>query len=316
MFFSGKIKISSTGSYTPERIVTNEDLAPKVNSSPEWIYENLGITERRICEKNQFTSDLAANAGLSALKAANIDASEIDLLIVATSTPDRKAPSTACIVKHKMKMNSTCPAFDISAVCSGFIYALSIASDMMKDKKYKNVMLIGADTFSKITDWTRRDAVFFGDGAGAVILRQSDYKDALFSSILFSESSNPDHFTVHPEDDFFTMNGKAVFETGTKVLPEAIHTIMDHNHMTVDQIDYIIPHQPSIGILKETAKILELPFSKIKTNMKNYANTSGATIPLLLDEVNRRGEFKTNDKVVFAAVGSGWTWGAAIYVWH
>lgn len=316
MMLQNKVRIKGTGSYTPPKIVTNEELAKKVDTDPDWIYNTLGIKQRRICEENEYTSDISAKAGLDAIRNAGINKNDIDLIIVATSTPDRKAPSTACITKHKMEINNHCPAFDLTAVCSGFMYAMSLASNMILSSDYKQVLIIGSDTFSKITDWNRRDCVFFGDGAAAVVLEKSNYEDALFDSLIYSECSNPNHFTVFPEDDYFTMNGKAVYQTATEVLPEAIFNILNKNDISLDEVDHIIPHQPSIGILKRTAEILDIPFEKFKTNMHNYANTSGATIPLLLDEVNKDQQFKKDDIVVFASVGSGWTWGAGVYRWH
>ena len=235
---------------------------------------------------------------------------------MATATPDRKAPSTSCLVKRNLGIKNDCPAFDISAVCSGFMYALSIASNMLKSGTYKKALIIGADTFSKITDWDRRDCVFFGDGAGAIILESSEYEKALFSSMIFSETSNTDHFTVYPEDQHFTMNGSAVYETATKVLPKTIKALLDKNNLSVDEVTHVIPHQPSIKILQKTSELLNIPFEKFHTNMHEYANTSGATIPILLDEVIKSNILKLDDIIVFAGVGSGWTWGAGVLRWH
>lgn len=317
MIYTNKqVKIKATGSYVPERILTNEEIAKTVPTTSEWVYENLGIKERRISEKEEFTSDLASKAGLEVIKSAGIDRNDVDLIILATSTPDRKAPSTACIVQHKMGITNQCPAFDIAAVCSGFLYALVMGSQFIQTSMYKNVLIIGADTFSKITDWNRRDCVFFGDGAGAVLLQPSNYEKALFSSLLYSDGSGMNNFTVYPGDSYFSMNGKAVYDTGTKVLPGAIQSILEKNQLKNHDIAAVIPHQPSIRILKKTAEILEIPFEKVKTNMDRYANTSGATIPLLFDEVNRSGELKKDDLIVFAAVGSGWAWGASVYIYH
>jgi 3-oxoacyl-[acyl-carrier-protein] synthase-3 len=296
--------------------VRSDELASKLHTDVEWIYQNLGIVERRISEDNELSSDLGYRAGLDALKSTDLDKNDLDLIIVATATPDRKAPSTACIIQDKMGLSNRCPAFDINAVCSGFLYAMTLGCQLIQGGVYRNILVIGVDTFSKITVWTRRDCVFFGDGAGAVLLQGSSYGDALFSSLLYADGSGMDCFTVYPHQQFFTMNGKAVYETGTKVLPEAIRQILRKNDLEISDVSMIIPHQPSVRVLKRTAELLEIPLSKIKINMDRYANTASATVPLLLDQVNKAGEIKPNDIVVFAAVGSGWTWGAAVYRWH
>ncbi len=316
MFNANNVKITGTGSFVPENIITNKDLEKKVDTSTEWIYKKLGIQERRVVSNGEYTSDLAVKAALKAIENANIDKNEIDLTIVATATPDRKAPSTACLVKSKIRINNVSPAFDISAVCSGFMYALSMASHLIQSEAYEKILIVGADTFSTITDWDRRDCVFFGDGAGAIILEKSNYEQALFSSVLYSESSSTDIFTVFSKDKYFTMDCKGVFNMATKVLPETIQIILNKNNLSVKNIDHIIPHQPAINILKRIAKILDIPFDIFHTNMQNYANTSGATIPILLDEVHRARKLKKDDIIIFAGVGSGWTWGAGVYRWH
>jgi len=316
MFYKNRhLKIKGTGSYVPDKIVTNEELELSADTSASWISETLGIRERRVVAGNTFTSDLASQAGLNAIENAGIDKNDVELIIVATSTPDRKAPSTACITQHKMGITNNCAAFDIAAVCSGFLYAMTMGAQFIQTGMYKNILIIGADIFSSITDWDRRDCVFFGDGAGAAVLSYSE-EENLFSSLLFADGRGQDHFTVYPDDAFYSMNGKAVFDTATKVLPACISEVLERNNIFISDISMVLPHQPSIGILKKTAEVLDIPFEKVKTNMDRYANTSGATIPLLLDEQNRGGNIKPGDTVVFAAVGSGWTWGAAVYTWR
>jgi 3-oxoacyl-[acyl-carrier-protein] synthase III len=322
------VKISGTGSHLPETIISNKDLEKNIETSDKWIRHTLGIVERRIADKGQTTSDLAAGAAIKAIKNANLDASEIDLIIVATATPDRKAPSTACIVQDKiMAYNSV--AFDIAAVCSGFLFALSVASQFIACGVYDNVLVIGADIFSGITDWTKRDAVFFGDGAGAAVVTHGKAGEGFLSFRLYSDGRGKDGFTVpgggsefpltsaNIKDglQYFSMNGNEVYKTATKVLPQAINQVLEDCGFTIEDIDLFIPHQPSIGILKETASIISLPFEKVMTNMAKYANTSGGTIPILLDEVNRSGMLTKGKNILFAAVGSGWTWGAAIIKW-
>lgn len=322
------VKIIGTGSYLPETIFTNEYLETIIDTSSEWIYNNLGIKERRIAAPNETTSDLAAKAGIKAIENAGLKALDIDLIIIATATPDRKAPSTACIVQDKIEAYNAV-AFDISAVCSGFLFAMSTASQFIASGVYNHVLVIGADTFSRITDWKRRDAVFFGDGAGAAILTHGNDDEGFLSFRLYSDGRGKWNFTIPAGGSeiplnasninsglqFFQMNGKEVYNTGTKALPQAINQVLEDANLSISDIDYLIPHQPSIVILKKTAEIIGLPFEKVMTNMDKYANTSGGTIPILLDEVNRAGKLTKGKNILFAAVGSGWSWGAAIIKW-
>lgn len=322
------VKIIGTGSYTPEKILSNLDLETMVNTNSEWIEKNLGIRERHIAAENQATSDLAALAAIKAIENSGLTKDEIDLIIVATSTPDRLAPSTAAIVQDKIQAYNAV-AFDISAVCSGFLFAMSVASQFIAAGVYDNVLIIGADTFSKITDWTKRDAVFFGDGAGAAIVSNGNVNEGFLAFRLYTDGRGKWHFTIPAGGSempatletvknrlhYFQMNGKAVYETGTAVLPKAINQVLVDTGLTIQDIDYLIPHQPSIAILKKTAEKIGLPWEKVQTNMDKYANTSGGTIPILLDEVNRSGKLKKGTIVLFAAVGSGWTYGASIIKW-
>jgi 3-oxoacyl-[acyl-carrier-protein] synthase-3 len=322
------VKIIGTGSYTPEKVYTNEYLETIVDTNAEWIEKNLGIKERRIASEHEATSDLAWKAGLRAIGNAGLTKDDVDLIIVATATPNRMAPSTACIVQEKLQAYNAV-AFDIAAVCSGFLFGMSVASQYIASGVYDNVLVIGADTFSKITDWKRRDAVFFGDGAGAAVISNSNVNGGFLAYRLYSDGRGKDHFTIpaggseYPSTNktidegkhYFEMNGKAVYETGTVVLPKAINQVLSDTGLTIDDIDLMIPHQPSIKILQKTAEIIGLPFEKVMTNMDKYANTSGGTLPILLDEVNRAGKIKAGKFILFAAVGSGWTYGAAIIKW-
>lgn len=322
------VKIIGTGSYTPEKVYTNEYLETLIDTNSAWIVENLGIRERRIAAENECTSDLAANAAINAINNAGLKPDDIDLIIVATATPDRLAPSTACIVQEKIHAFNAV-AFDIAAVCSGFLYGMSVASQFIAAGVYDNVLVIGADTYSRITDWKRRDAVFFGDGAGAAVISNGSVQEGFLAFRLYSDGRGKWNFTIPAGGSeipatresvdkglhYFQMNGKAVYETGTKVLPLAINQVLADTGLTIDDIDYLIPHQPSIKILQKTAEIIGLPFEKVMTNMDKYANTSGGTIPILLDEVNKAGKLKKGNVVLFAAVGSGWTYGASILKW-
>ncbi len=323
------VKIIGTGSYVPEKIYTNKYLETIIPTNDEWIQSNLGIKERHIAADDETTSDLAAKAGLNAIKDAGLNVENIDLIIVATATPDRKAPSTAAIVQHKIKAYNAA-AFDIAAVCSGFLFAMSIGTQYIASGVYNNVLVIGADTFSRIVDWKRRDAVFFGDGSGAVVLTSANVTEGFLAYRLYTDSSHEhlgftipaggSEIPITPEIleqglQYFQMDGKAVFNSATQALPKAIHQVLDDTGLCISDIDLMIPHQPSIKILKKTAEIIGLPFEKVMTNMDKYANTSSGTIPILLDEVNKLGKIHKGDNILFAAVGSGWTYGASIIKW-
>ena len=318
--------IKGTGSYAPENIVKN-DYFDAIGSSDEWIFSKLGIRERRI-STGEVTSDLAYKAGLKAIENANLTVNDIDLIIVATTTPDRTAPSCACFVQDKLKAYKAV-AFDISAVCSGALFSIATGVQFVKTGMYKNVLIIGADTFSSIIDWERRDAVFFGDGAGAMVLSPTTEDKGFIDFNLHSDGEGKEHFTVLAGGSelpasaetvanglhYFKMNGKEVYDTATRVVPLSIIEILEKNNLTIDAVDFMLPHQPSIRILKEIAEKINLPFEKVKTNMDRYANTSGGTVPIILDETHRNDEFKKGDILLFAAVGAGWTWGTALYKW-
>ena len=318
--------IRGTGSYAPKNVVKN-DFFESVGSSDKWIYENLGIKERRI-STGETTSDLAYQAGLIAIQDAGLKVEDIDLIIIATATPDRLAPSCACFVQEKLKA-SKAVAFDISAVCSGALFATATAVQYIKSGMYKNVLVIGADTFSTITHWDRRDAVFFGDGAGALVLSHTTEDKGFQDFILKTDGTGKEHFTIPAggsekpttEDTiangehYFQMNGSQVYKTAIDVVPKCIDEILTKNNYSIDQIKYLLPHQPSIRILQEVARRVGLPFEKVKTNMDRYANTSGGTIPIILDETLKNNNLEKGDLLLFAAVGAGWTWGTAIYKW-
>ena len=321
------VRVAGTGSYVPETIYTNEYLETILPTSAEWIYENLGIKERRVAAENQATSDLAAVAGQRAIADAGLQSEDIDLIIVATATPDRKAPSTAAFVQNKLKAVNAA-AFDINAICSGFLFGMSVATQYVAAGVYNNVLVIGADTFSKITDWTRRDAVFFGDGAGAAVVTHSSATSGFLAYRIYTDTQNEMlGFTIpgggseiplnstNFDQQYFQMNGRIVYESAIQVLPKAISDVLHDTGLSINDIDIMIPHQPSIRILQKTAELVGLPFEKVMTNMEKYANTSGGTIPILLDEVKKSGKLKKDDIVLFAAVGSGWTYGAAIIKW-
>lgn len=316
--------IKGTGAYVPQNVVKN-DFFEAVGSNDAWIYRNLGIKERRIA-KGETTSDLAAEAAKRAIADAGLEPDDIDLIIVATATPDRPAPSCACFVQEKIQAKHAV-AFDIAAVCSGALFSISTGVQFIRSGMYKHVLVIGADTFSNIIDWERRDSVFFGDGAGALVLAPTTEDKGFVDFLLHTDGTGKEHFTVLAggsetpasaetianRKHYFQMNGPEVFKTAVKVVPECIEEILTKNNLHIDQMSCMLPHQPSIRILQEVAKKVNMPFEKIKTNMDRYANTSGGTIPIILDETRKAGELKQGDYALFAAVGAGWTWGAAIY---
>lgn len=322
------VKILGTGSYVPETIYTNEYLETICPTAASWVVENLGIRERRIAAPDQTTSDLASIAGMKAIEMAGLKPEDIDLIIVATATPDRLAPSTAAIVQDKIQAYNSV-AFDLAAVCSGFLFSMSTAAQFIATGIYNNALVIGADTFSKIIDWSRRDCVFFGDGAGAAVLTHSDSDSGFLAFRLYTDGRGKWNFTIpgggsefplsHENVDaghrYFQMYGRAVYETGVQVLPKAINQVLADTGININDVDCMIPHQPSIRILRDTAEIIGLPFEKVMTNMDKYANTSGGTIPILLDETNRSGKLQKGSLVLFAAVGSGWTYGASLIRW-
>ena len=321
------VTIIGTGSYIPEEIRPNK-FFEKVGSTEEWIYNNLGIKERHIAAENEATSDLAAKAGLKAIEDANLTVDDIDLIIVATATPDRPAPSTACFVQDKLKAHNAA-AFDMLAVCAGFIYGMSIGCQYIASATFNNVLVIGADTFSKITDWERRDSVFFGDGAGAAVLSHTDCDNGFLGYRICSDGSGKYGFTIPGGgsempfstkvlDDrlhYWHMDGKAVYNSATKVVPDVINKVLKDTGLTPEDIDCVIPHQPSKNMLKKIFKDVGIPWDKVQTNMDKYANTSGATVPIMLDETNKAGKLKKGDTVLFVAIGAGWTWSAGIMKW-
>ncbi len=309
------VRIKATGSYVPNRVLTNEEVLANLPTSPQWVAETLGIRERHIAAPDEYTSDLAARAGLEAIAAAGLEPNDIELIILSTATPDRKMPSAACMAQIKMGIRNRCAAFDVAAVCAGFVYGITIGSQFIHNRVYEHVLVIGADTFSKVTDWSHRDCVVFGDGAGAVVLDKGEREQGFFSSILLADGEGVDCFTVHPGDAYFTMNGKAVKEKATTAVPEVIQEILRINGLKLADVAMIVPHQATAGVLKRIAEALNIPFSRIQTNLESYANTAGATVPLLLDQVNRRGLIHEGDLLLLVSIGAGWTWGACLYRW-
>lgn len=310
-------RILSTGVSIPPTILTNSDivLKYKLNIKPSWVAERLGIYERRIICADKKTSDLACEAGVSALKRSGLGPENIDLLILATATPDCQAPSTACITQGKLGL-SNATAFDVSAVCCGFLYAMVIATTFIKSNHSKRVMVIGVDVFSRITDWSQRDCVFFGDGAGAIIMDAFSDSDFIFDFTLYSDGTKSNVWYIPENTNNFKMDARSVYNEAMKSLPSCIKSVLDKNAIKSEMIDLVVPHQPSLNLLKSLSEEVGINFGKFKTNMHLYGNTASATIPLALHDAIIDGDIKKDNLILFAAAGAGFTAGAALYRWN
>jgi 3-oxoacyl-[acyl-carrier-protein] synthase-3 len=305
------IKIVGIGSYLPEKVLTNFEISENLPTSDSWIKETLGISERRISETNVFSSDLAVKSSLIAIKDAGLDVNDIDFIIMATSSPDRISPSTACLLQEKIgAFNAAC--VDINAVCPGFLYGLQIAKGLLSINQYKNILLVASETYSKITDWEKRDCVFFGDGSGAVVLQKDD--EGYCEIDLYADGRGKEAFTVH-HGKKFSMIGNEIYNGGITKLPDSIIKLLNRTGIDKDEIDHIIPHQPSIKILQKTAEILEVDFNKFALSMDVFANTAGASIPITLDKIYREGKIKNNQLLLLTTIGSGWVWGSGLIKW-
>ena len=319
--------ISGTGSYVPDNVMTNEDLAKLVDTSDEWIESRTGIKERRIVTK-ELTSDMAYEAGKRALISANLQAKEIDLIICATITPDSFMPSVACIVQDKLgAVNAV--AFDLTAACSGFVYGIVTASQYIQTGMYQNVLVIGAETISKILDWEDRSTcVLFGDGAGAVVLTVSEKKKGIMVANLLSDGSkqsqlvcpavplsNPYNKSVESFRPKITMQGQEVFKFAIRSITEHIKTLLQKADLNIEDIKYIIPHQANQRIIEHAANLCKIPKEKFYTNLMNYGNTSAASIGIALDELAKGNKLEHGDKLILVAFGGGMTSGAVLLEW-
>lgn len=323
--------IAGVGSYVPPRILTNEELSKTVDTSDEWIRTRSGIRERRIAAADEACSDLAVKAASAALADAKVTAADIDLLIVATCTPDLPLPSTACIVQHKLGIPAHATCFDIAAACSGFLYALEIAYGQLQTNRYKRALIIGSEKLSTITDWTdRTTCVLFGDGAGAAVLNKVNQPGiGILGTDLGADGEFVDNLcipaggsrtpasaeTVARHDHCIRMNGREVFKSAVRVMETVAREMMEQHHLTPDQISLVIPHQANIRIIEALAGNLKMPLEKFFVNLDRYGNTSSATIPLALDEARRAGRIKPGDLTLLVAFGAGLTYGATLVRW-
>jgi 3-oxoacyl-[acyl-carrier-protein] synthase-3 len=313
-------KIVGVGSYLPEKILTNNDLEQVLDTSDEWIQARTGIKKRHIADKNQKTSDLATIAVENALKNANLNSNDLDALIVATTTPDLIFPATAVRVQNNIGMNSGF-AFDIQAVCSGFLYALQLGDSLIKSNKAKRFAIIGAETMSRIIDWTDRSTcVLFGDGAGSVILEKTESNEhqGIVDIELFSDGSLQDILAVNGGvsdgnlDKKIEMNGREVFRYAVTKMPESIKSIVNKNEVTLENLDWVLLHQANERITKAVVDKLGINIEKAVSTVSHHANTSAASIPLALEHYISNGKVKTGDLIALAAVGGGLTWGSAL----
>lgn len=324
------VGITGTGSYLPEKELTNFDLENMVDTTDEWIKTRTGISKRRVVEDNIATSDLATEAAKRAIDNAGLSSEDIDLIIVATVTPDMAFPSTACIVQKNIGAKNAA-AFDIEAACSGFIYGITIGEQFIKSGVYKNVLVIGAETLSKIINWKDRNTcVLFGDGAGAAILQPVKEGYGILSSSLGADGSSGDYLTqpaggsripasietVANNLHYVQMDGSEVFKFAVRIMAKSTLQAIESSGLKLNDIDYMIPHQANIRIIEAAAKRLNLDMDKVYVNLNNYGNMSAASVPVALDEAVRKGNIKTGDIVTLVAFGGGLTWGSSVIRWY
>lgn len=310
-------RIAGTGSYLPEKILNNFALEQMVETSDQWIIERTGISRRHILADNETTSTMAEIASRQALAAANIPPEEIELIILGTATPDRIFPSTACILQHRLKAYG-CPAFDISAACAGFIYGLNIADQYIRNGVYKNALVIGAESLSRIVDWADRSTcILFGDGAGAVVLQADEapgilsthiHANGYYNDILYAAN----HIGELKEPPYIQMQGNQLFKIAVKTLSDIVDETLAQNDIDQSQIDWLIPHQANIRIIQATAKKLNLPMERVILTVQDHGNTSAASIPLALDQAVRDGRIQRGHTLLLETFGAGLTWGSAL----
>ena len=316
-------RIAGTGSYLPEKLLTNEDLAKQVDTSDEWIRSRTGIRERHIAAAGETTSDLGYHAAVRAMEAAGVDASQIDMIVVGTTTPDLIFPSTACLIQARLGANG-CMAMDVNAACSGFVYALGVADKFIRSGDVKTALVIGAATLSRIIDWTERTTcVLFGDGAGAVVLK-ADSETGILSTHLHADGSkkellwNPVGVSVGFKPDEpncgarINMKGNDVFKYAVKALDGVVDETLEANGLSKQDLDWLIPHQANLRIIEATAKRLEMSMDSVVVTVDKHGNTSAGSVPLALDEAVRSGRVQRGQLVLLEAFGGGFTWGSAL----
>lgn len=315
-------RITGTGGYLPEKVLTNADLEKMVDTSDQWIRERTGIRKRHVAAEGETTCDLAERASRSALEAAKLDPQDIDLIIVATTTPDRVFPSTACLLQQRLDIHG-CAAFDIQAVCTGFVYALGVADKFVRTGAAKRALVVGAETLSRIVDWTdRTTCVLFGDGAGAVVLEASD-EPGILSSHLHADGSYENLLTVPAGisegydkvlagEAYIEMKGNEVFKVAVNTLGRIVDETLAANNMKKSDVDWLIPHQANTRIIAATARKLQLPMDRVVLTVGEHGNTSAASVPLALDVAVRDGRVQRGETLLMEAFGGGFTWGSVL----
>ena len=321
--------ITGWGMSVPEPIMTNDDLAKFVDTNDQWIRERTGIRERRIAKDTDFTSTLAVDASIRALKKANLRPTDVDLIICSTSTPEYMFPATACLVQDQIGATKA-GAFDLLAACSGFIYALNMGAQAIRSGSIKSALIIGSETLSRFVNWKDRNTcILFGDGAGAFVLQASERPGGVLSAVMHSDGSGGDllslpgggsrypasETTIHEGRHYIQMDGKEVFRFATRVMASATLEALDAAGLTVDEIRWVIPHQANIRIIEAAARGLKLPMDRFIVNLERYGNTSTASIPIAMVEAIEKGQIKNGDKFVMVGFGAGLTWGALAAEW-
>jgi 3-oxoacyl-[acyl-carrier-protein] synthase-3 len=322
-------RIIGTGSFAPKKVLTNHDLEKMVETSDEWITERTGIKERHVCERGQTTADLAEEAAHRAIKAAGISAHDLDLIIVATLTPDTVMPSMGCILQSRLHAKRAA-AFDLYAACSGFLYGLSVADAFIKSGMHQTILVIGAEALSRFTDWEdRTTCVLFGDGAGAAVVQRHAGKRGILSTHLHSDGAFGDllHIpaggaahpatadTVERRQHYIKMKGNETFKVAVRALEDVVQEALDHNKVKPEEIDLLVPHQANLRIIQAMAKRLNMPMEKVVLTIQKYGNTSAASIPMALDEAVRDGRIRENNLILLEAFGGGLTWASALIRW-
>ena len=321
--------ITGWGMYVPEPVLTNDDIAKLVDTNDEWIRDRTGIRERHIAREHEFPSTLAVEASIKALRVANLAPTELDLIICASSSPEYIFPATACLIQDQIGATKA-GAFDMSAACTGFVYAVNMAAQAIRSGSIKNALVIGTETLSRFVDWKDRNTcILFGDGAGAFVLQASERPGGVLSAVMHSDGSGADSLTLlgggsrHPASEatihegkhFVQMDGKEVFRFATRVMGRATLEALELAGMTTDDVKCIIPHQANYRIIETAAKYLKLSMDKFVVNVDRYGNTSTASIPIATVEAAQDGRVEPGDKVVFVAFGAGLTWGAIVVEW-
>ena len=327
------IRISGIGAYVPANIVTNHELAARLDTSNEWIVARTGILERRLAGPDEAPSDMGSEAARRCLADGGVDASSVDLIVVACATPDQSQPATACLIQEKLGIGGTgCPAFDVNAVCSGFVFALNVAQGMMltAPAQFRHALVIGADAFSKIMNWKdRRTCVFFGDGAGAVLLTQTDGDDRRMHFLLGSDGRGRHHIEVpgggtrlpasaevlERRLNTFTMDGPKVWDFAVNMVPRTIRTLLAERNLTPADLDLLILHQSNLRMLEAMMASLELPMDRTVTTVETYGNTAAASIPVTLKKASETGRLRRGSRVMLCGFGGGLSWGAALVDW-